>query len=138
MRRTKACGVFVVRGDPVESFLLLVHRKRLDIPKGHVDPGESEMECALRELEEETGISAEDIRLDVDFRFATEYQVSPAHPGDESVLKTLVIFLGRLIRDVPIRLSEHLDYRWCDWNPPHSIQAQTIDPVLDQVERHLQ
>ena len=137
MRQTKACGVFVVRGDPVDSFLILVHPKRLDVPKGHVDAGESEIECALRELEEETGVSAAEIELDPGFRFSIQYQVPPASPDAGPCQKTLVIFLGRLTRDVPIRLTEHIGYRWCDWNPPHSIQVQTIDPLLKEVERYL-
>lgn len=41
--------------------VLLVHRGEYDdwtIPKGKVDPGESDEECALREVEEETGLRA--------------------------------------------------------------------------------
>ncbi len=49
-RAIKACGVLVVRGAPVEQFLLMKHTDRLDLPKGHVEDGESETETALREL----------------------------------------------------------------------------------------
>ena len=56
MQQLKSCGVLVFRDEPSLSFLLMEHTQRLDLPKGHVDPGESEIECALRELEEETGI----------------------------------------------------------------------------------
>lgn len=37
-----------------------------DLPKGHVDEGETELQCTLRELYEETGISADDIEIDTD------------------------------------------------------------------------
>jgi 8-oxo-dGTP pyrophosphatase MutT (NUDIX family) len=46
-------------GDRVE--ILLVHRPRYDdwsLPKGKRDPGESDEHCALREVEEETGMRA--------------------------------------------------------------------------------
>ena len=39
--------------------MLLVHRPQYDdwtFPKGKVEPGESDEECAVREVEEETGI----------------------------------------------------------------------------------
>lgn len=39
--------------------ILLVHRPKHDdwsLPKGKVDKGESEIDCALREVEEETGL----------------------------------------------------------------------------------
>lgn len=50
-----AAGGVVVRKGKV----LLVHRPRYDdwtIPKGKRDPGETDEDCALREVEEETGL----------------------------------------------------------------------------------
>ena len=42
--------------------VLVVHRPRYDdwsLPKGKADPGESDEDCALREVEEETGLICE-------------------------------------------------------------------------------
>src|SRR5688500_15127352 len=136
MRQLKSCGVILFRREPVLSFLLMKHRDRWDLPKGHVDEGETDIACALRELQEETGIAAADIELEPDFCFKTVYDVQSKRFG-EACRKTLVIYLARLLRDVPIVLSEHLGYQWFSWNPPHRIQAQTIDPLLAEVERHL-
>jgi len=55
----RAAGGIVVRGSGSETEVLLVHRPQYDdwtFPKGKVEPGESDEECAVREVEEETGL----------------------------------------------------------------------------------
>lgn len=42
-------------------YLFLERRGKVDLPKGHVEPGEKPEECALREVEEECGISGHSI-----------------------------------------------------------------------------
>lgn len=133
----KSCGVLVYRGAPIESFLLMKHPRRFDLPKGHVDPGESDVECALRELREETGIAATDVALDPRFRFTTNYRVCSKRHGGEWLDKTLVVFLGRLLRPVEIRPTEHPEFTWLPWAPPHQIQRDTIDPLLASVDEYL-
>jgi bis(5'-nucleosidyl)-tetraphosphatase len=141
MDKQKSCGFLIVRGDPIEQFLLMRHADRWDVPKGHVDAGETELECALRELVEETGITAADIEVDPEFRFESHYQVREKQVrgkrDDKLYDKTLVLFLARLANDVQIACTEHLGYEWFDWQPPHRIQARTIDPLLAELERHV-
>lgn len=133
MKDVKSCGFLIVRGDPIRQFLLMRHVDRWDLPKGHVDEGESEMQCALRELVEETGITAQDIEPIADFRFTTHYQTRARKTG-EPENKTLVIFLARLHKDVTINPTEHPGFQWFPWQPPHQIQERTIDPLLAAVQ----
>ena len=137
MREVRACGVLVVEGKPIEHFLLMTHAHRLDLPKGHVDEGELDLPCALRELREETGIQADDIELDATFRFETSYEVRYRSFNNELAHKTLVIFLAYLKHPVEIQVTEHTGYVWRPWRPPHRLQRDTIDPLLAAVERHL-
>ncbi len=132
----KSCGVLIFRRQPQLSFLLMEHTNRWDLPKGHVDPGESELETALRELQEETGLSAEQIHLDPDFRYSHFYQVQKKRYGKKPVLKELVVFLGTLSNahaNHEIELTVHIGYKWFDWQPPHEIQLKSIDPLLETV-----
>ena len=136
MPEVKSCGFLIIRGQPIEEFLLMRHPDRWDLPKGHVDPGESEMECALRELSEETGLSEADIEVLPGFRFTNRYQVRGKRDG-QLYDKTLVVFLARLTREAQIACTEHCDYQWFRWQPPHHIQAWTIDPLLEAVEEYV-
>src|SRR5215510_1560913 len=124
MPAQKSCGFLIVRGDAAREFLLMRHVDRWDLPKGHVDPGETEIECALRELREETGIAADDIEVISGFRFTHHYPVRGKHDG-RLYDKTLVVFLARLLRDVPIQPTEHGGHQWFPWQPPHRIQERT-------------
>ena len=133
-----ACGFLIYRGRPIREFLLMKHADRWDLPKGHVDPGETDMECALRELQEETGISAHNIRIDTDFLYESQYHVNGQRYGlaEEQVTKTARFYLAELICDVDLVITEHQGYEWFAWDPPHSIQAVAIDPLLANVEAY--
>ena len=55
----RAAGGVVVRGTGAAASVLLVHRPAYDdwtFPKGKAEPGETDEACAVREVEEETGL----------------------------------------------------------------------------------
>ena len=136
MKTPRSCGFLIVKGNPVQSFLLMKHPRRWDIPKGHVDPGETDKECALRELIEETGIAESDLHIFEDFCHEVSYKVSGKRYGikGDEVDKTLLVYLAELTNDVKIEVTEHEGYQWFDWKPPHSIQERAIDPLLKSAE----
>jgi 8-oxo-(d)GTP phosphatase len=58
----RAAGGVVARGDPDAVEILLVHRPKYDdwsLPKGKALPDESDEDCAVREVLEETGLRCE-------------------------------------------------------------------------------
>lgn len=84
----KSCGAVLFTGDgPYRRFLLLQNRSGHNgFPKGHVEADETEIETALREIWEETGIRA---TLIPGFRHS--YTYTPNHYSQ----KEGVYFLGR-------------------------------------------
>jgi len=64
--RERSAGGVVVRGDEI---VVIVPTRRasdgsrvLALPKGHIDPGENEVQAATREVREETGVVGEPVR----------------------------------------------------------------------------
>jgi 8-oxo-dGTP pyrophosphatase MutT (NUDIX family) len=116
---------------PRMQFLLMKHADRWDLPKGHLDAGETLEQAAIRELAEETGIAEQAIWTDPNFRFEQLYDVTTRKQGLKK--KQLIIYLAWLRKDSTIRATEHLGYQWFDWNPKQKIQQRTIDPLLAEV-----
>jgi len=141
MHKVKSCGVLVFRNQPARSFLLMRHYNRYDLPKGHVMAGESEMQCALRELEEETSITRQQIQFVRDYRYETTYTLIDRHNSgtleERKIEKTVVIFMAWLNQQVTILPTEHIGFEWQDWKPPHNFHQGTIDGALHAAERYL-
>ena len=91
MRYEKSCGALVFRraGQGLEVLLLQHRGGHWDYPKGHVEPGESERETALREVLEESGLT---VRIE-DESFREVIRFSP-YPGCE---KDVVYFIAFLV-----------------------------------------
>lgn len=77
-------------------------------PKGHVEPGETQMEAAVREAKEETGFELHHYAVIDGFQEELKYTAF-GKP------KSVVYWAARLLPNAPeVRLSrEHVAYRWC-------------------------
>jgi 8-oxo-dGTP pyrophosphatase MutT (NUDIX family) len=78
-----SAGGVVVRGDEVA---VIVPKRRgnqggkvLGLPKGHPDGDETEVEAALREVREETGLIAEPVARLGEIRYSYERRGQPIH-----------------------------------------------------------
>ena len=69
-------GAFIYKIESGEILFLLIYSKRNNewgFPKGHVEPNETELETAKREIKEETGIT--DLKFIKDFRCCDTYKI---------------------------------------------------------------
>jgi len=102
----KSCGVLPYRFTGERREFLLVFEafsKCWSLPKGHMEAGETEIDTALRELAEETGLSA---TLDVSRSATIQYPISDyAH-------KEVVFYLGAVSGIPNVRKGEIDAYKW--------------------------
>jgi 8-oxo-dGTP diphosphatase len=102
-----AGGVIVRRTNGGEPELLLIHRPRQNdwtFPKGKVESGESDEACALREVEEETGLRCE---------FESESELPPtAHITNKGRLKEVRYWLMRPVGGEAAPHNEVDAVRW--------------------------
>ena len=110
----KSCGVVLFNSGKV---LLLRHSTtssrrggHWDFPKGHMEEGETEVETALRELKEETGIS--NIEFLKDFRKTIAYTFSLEN---RKIRKEVVFFLATTSVNKVNLSYEHADCGWFDF-----------------------
>lgn len=113
--REKSAGAIVYfRGRPLE--FLLIAATYWEFPKGGVDAEESEVEAALREVREETGLT---VRLQDGFRREITYFYR-RHRDGALVKKQVIYFLGEATsREVRLS-SEHREKAWLPFDEASS------------------
>jgi len=124
-----SAGVIPVRETEKEPcFLLLRCYDYWDFPKGEVGPGEDPLAAALRELEEETGISGPELT------WGSDYCETPPY-GRGKVAR---YYLGRTdIEEVRLGISpelgrpEHHEYRWVSARQGFELLNGRVAAVLD-------
>ena len=118
MVNLRAAGIIIYRmvNDVKPEILLLqtAYNKEWAPPKGHVDPGESDLDTAFRETKEEAGISKCDISIHNDFKKELHYVIKKSvYVEDVNKQKTSVYFLGKVNGNQDVTLSEeHISYKW--------------------------
>ena len=102
----KSCGVLPYRvADGQRQFLLVfeTYSRCWSLPKGRMEPGETDAQAALRELYEETGLTA---TLDTSRTVSVEYPIS------DFARKQVVFFLGEVTGVPSAREGEIEKLKW--------------------------
>lgn len=125
MLNEKSCGAIVYRKYHGNTEILLikhVNSGHWSFPKGHVEGDETEVETAIREIKEETGI---DVIIDQTFREIVTY--SPR----KDTHKQVVYFLGKAKNTDFVPQEEEIsEIRWVEIGRATSVLAYENDRTI--------
>jgi 8-oxo-dGTP pyrophosphatase MutT (NUDIX family) len=124
-----SAGIIIVRRETDgPRYLLLRAYNYWDFPKGLVEPAEDPLTSAIREVEEETTLTA------LTFHWGRDYRETPpygrgkvaryylAENKDQSVALPVNPELGR---------PEHHEFRWLGYRQARELLVPRIQPILD-------
>lgn len=109
-------------------YLLLRAFQYWDFPKGKTEAGETPFEAALRELEEETGITQVDFRWGHDFFETGPYargKVARYYIAETTSSAVVLGFVPELGR------AEHHEYRWMSYEEAFRNTSPRVQRVLE-------
>lgn len=131
----KSCGVVLFRQEEDGRKYLILHYPsgHWDLAKGHVEEGEEELETALRELEEETGIS------NIDFLAGFRYPLSYKYMRKGRLSHKQVVFFLAETDQSDVQIShEHQDFQWLPYEAAHAkLTFDNAKELLAAAKKHL-
>lgn len=140
MADEKSCGVIIFKNDNnTRKYLMIrgvgIYQDYYGFPGGHMEPGETERETAIREVKEETGL---DVVLFDDFRTVDEHPL--AREGRPNDRKTNVYFLAEYHgQEFSMQKSEVSEIVLLDYDEAlKCIQYEESRRELTEAEEYLQ
>ena len=127
----EAAGGMVINDQ--EKLLMIFRRGQWDMPKGKLDDGESIEECALREVEEETGLHSLRLGKKLQITYHT-YSI-----GSQMVIKPSHWYLMNFIgEEAPIPQTEEdiSEIRWVDKTEAATLLELMFPSIREMVEKH--
>ncbi len=127
--RVLSAGVVVVDpGGRRPRYLLLRAYQHWDFPKGLVEPRETPLQAAIREVAEETTIR------DLDFRWGYDYRETAPY-GRGKVARYYLAATTQTSVELPVSPElgrpEHDEYRWVDYPAARHLLPRRLQPILD-------
>lgn len=130
--KEKSAGIVLVHDNKV---VLLKRPRYWELPKGHIEQGETELEAAKRETIEETGIK--------DFRIVPGWKIKIKYSywfNKKKIEKEVVFFMGIVDKYIePKPSKEHPDAKWIDIDKAIKIvKFNDLREVLEKVKQNVQ
>jgi len=135
MHKIIAAGGIVTNTEG--KILMIFRREKWDLPKGKMDKGETIAQCAVREVEEETGLK--DILLG-DFLLITEHQYQDPWLKTE-VIKETHWYRMKIIKEqklIPQTEEDITDIRWVNREELNECLQHTYANIITVIEKFIQ
>lgn len=147
MKKDQSFGIIPIFMDKTGKPRFLVVQQAIGhwtFPKGHKEKGETSQQTALRELQEETGISKCDILdaapLEIAYIIPKNFESTYKEKGEE-VAKTVTYFLEKVHKtSVTLKRSsgEIINYMWLPYETAHErITFSEAKSILAQAFQYI-
>ncbi|MFT3935386.1 MAG: NUDIX hydrolase [Chitinophagaceae bacterium] len=126
----KAAGGLVTNKN--NEILMIFRRGKWDLPKGKLDPGETLEECAVREVEEETGIK----NIMLQEHLLTTYHTY--HESGKFILKESYWYKMKIDGQqelIPQEAEQIAEARWVKKEQTAELIKNTFPSVVDVLEK---
>lgn len=136
----KSAGAIIFHKNKEVKYLLLHYpsgakapKEYWDLPKGHIEKGEKEIDTVKREVREETGL--ENIELIEGFKEWIKYFFKLK---GKTIFKTVVFYLAKT-REEKVKISqEHLGYKWLPYQQAlEQLTFQNAKDILKKANQFL-
>lgn len=118
----------------IEYLLLHYLGGHWDFPKGKLEAGETKKDAAIRELHEETGLTAI-----IDPTFEVSYSYTFKDRNKQPISKTVYFFLGQTHERNVVISPEHQHYTWLDYEQAlYKLSYENAKSVLAKAQMFLQ
>ena len=123
----KSCGAIVFKEIDNECKILLIgfmhdNELRWGFPKGHVENNETEIETAVREIKEETGL---DVKIIPEFRSSTHFSIKP------QTINEAVYYCAKASSDKTIpQIGEVEKIKWFNFKEAHDHLTYDCDKKI--------
>ncbi len=133
--REHSAGIIIFRRiKDTKLYLLLNYRHgHWGFSKGHIEFGEKEVDAAMREAQEETGL----FNIDLDEGFREQIKYIYSLDGDK-ILKKVDFFLAETNQEEVAISDEHLDHKWLTFNLAYkTLTHDATKELLNKAEDYL-
>lgn len=120
--------------NPANETLMIFRRGKWDLPKGKLDPGETLEQCAIREVEEETGLK----KIQLKEHLLTTYHTY--HESGKFILKESYWYRMHISQQqllVPQAEEDIAEARWVPAAQLPALLENTFPSVKDVLEKAL-
>jgi len=124
-----SAGVVVLRNTQDSRRILLLRAYSYwDFPKGAVEPGETPLQAAIREVQEETGLH------DLEFQWGEAYRET--EPYNRGKVARYYLASTReekvtLAANPETGIHEHIEYRWVNYAQALKLVTPRVKLILD-------
>lgn len=128
----KSCGIIPVKlAGEGPQFLLLRSWSHWDFPKGHMEDGETHLECALREFQEESGIDSAEFDWGTDRYYETEPFSKPKKIARYYLGKVAETAEPKLLPNPQTGKVEHEEFGWFSFDEARKLVKPRILKALE-------